>query len=242
MTWLRNFHVALTFLTRLGRARITSSAEINASISMYPLVGGVIGLGLALVAMTPVSPWVLAWGLTGANIFLTRGLHWDGWADLWDGWGSGVTGERFWEIVKDSRIGAFGVLGLVLGLGLQTALFETVIRQQAWATLVWSCVFGRFCCLVLAFRGRSMSRPGLGRNALRGATGRALLLGGLCTVMPGLLLSPSHIGLSLIVSLAPMAALLRLGRVQGAINGDFLGAAIIAGEICALLPLAIQSL
>lgn len=242
MIWLRNFHVALTFLTRLGRARITSSAEISASMPMYPLVGGVIGLGLTLVAMAPVSSTVLAWGVTGANIFLTRGLHWDGWADLWDGWGSGTTGERFWEIVKDSRIGAFGVLGLVLGLGLQTALFEIVIHRRAWASLVWSCVFGRFCGLVLAFLGRAMSRPGLGQTALHGATRHTLIFGGIVSLVAASFLPPIQFGSSLLLSLAPLALLLRLGRVQGAINGDFLGAAIVAGEICALLPLAVLPL
>ncbi len=242
MTWLHELHVALTFLTRLGRARITTSAEISASMPMYPLVGGLIGLLLLPVAMLPVSSWVLAWILSGANIYLTRGLHWDGWADLWDGWGSGATGERFWEIVKDSRVGAFGVMGLVLGLGLQTALFEAAIRRQAWAALPWAFMFGRFCCLALAFRGRDLSRPGLGHNALRGATGRALLLGGTFAAMPIFLLQPVHIGLSLFLAFFPLGLLLRLGREQGGVNGDFLGAAIIAGETCALLPLACSSL
>lgn len=242
MIWFQNFHVALTFLTRLGRARITSSAEISASMPMYPLVGGLIGLVLIPVATLPMSSWVLAWVLAGANIHLTRGLHWDGWADLWDGWGSSATGERFWEIVKDSRIGAFGVMGLVLGLGLQTALLESAISQRAWAALPWSFMFGRLCCLLLAFRGRDLSRPGLGHNALRGATGRALLFGSAVTAMPLFFLPPVHAALSLTLSLFPLELLLRLGHRQGAINGDFLGAAIIAGEICALLPLAIISI
>lgn len=238
----RTFHVALTFLTCLGRARITSNAEISAAMPMYPLVGAVIGLALTLVAMLPLSAWTVAWIMTGTNILLTRGLHWDGWADLWDGWGSGATGDRFWSIVKDSRSGAFGVMGLVLGLGVQTTLFETAIRQQAWAGLIWSCMFGRLGCLVVAHLGRSMSRPGLGQNALAGATGQALFFGGLCTVMPAIFLPPAQIVLGIALSLIPIAVLLRLGRIHGAINGDFLGAAIIASEICALLPLAWQSI
>ena len=241
MTWLHELHVALTFLTRLGRARITTSAEISASMPMYPLVGGLIGLLLLPVAMLPVSSWVLAWILTGLNIYLTRGLHWDGWADLWDGWGSGATGMRFWDIVKDSHIGAFGTMGLILGLGLQTALFEAAIAHNAWTALLFAPVFGRFSCLVLARMSQSLSRPGLGQNAVQGATTSALILGGCTTLIPALALSPSHLGASLVLAVIPLAALVALGRRHNGVNGDFLGSAIIAGEICALLPLALKA-
>ena len=44
MTWWSRFYTVLTFLTRLGRASIASNAEISASVDMYPLVGGVVGL------------------------------------------------------------------------------------------------------------------------------------------------------------------------------------------------------
>jgi len=238
---LHDFHVALTFLTRLGRARITTSEAISRSMAMYPMVGLLIGLILALASRLPLSSWTLAWMLVGLNLYLTRGLHWDGWADLWDGWGSGATGERFWDIMKDSRIGAFGTMGLVLGMGVQAALFETVISGGAWAALVFAPAFGRFCCLVLARMSQPLARPGLGQNALLGATRSALILGGGTTLLAAFLLTPSHVAVTLLLALAPLAALLVLGRKQGAVNGDFLGAAIIAGEFCALLPLSLSS-
>lgn len=238
---LHDFHVALTFLTRLGRARITASEAISRSMAMYPMVGLLIGLILALASLLPVSSWPLAWMLAGLNLYLTRGLHWDGWADLWDGWGSGATGERFWDIVKDSRIGAFGTMGLVLGLGLQAALLETAIAGRAWAALVFAPVFGRFCCLILARLGQPLARPGLGQNALLGATNSALVLGGCTALIPALFLAPSHAGFTLLLAVPPLAALLALGRKQGGLNGDFLGTAIIAGEFCALLPLCLSN-
>jgi adenosylcobinamide-GDP ribazoletransferase len=241
MTVLTDFFVALTFLTRLGRARITTSEAISRSMSMYPLVGAAIGLILALTSLLPLSSWVLAWALTGLNLYLTRGLHWDGWADLWDGWGSGATEERFWAIVKDSHIGAFGAMGLILGLGMQTALFECAVSNKAWAVLLFAPVFGRFCCLVLARLAQSLSRPGLGQNALQGASTSALVIGGCTTLLPALALPLGHLAAALALALAPMAALLALGRKQHGVNGDFLGSAIIAGEICALLPLALRA-
>lgn len=238
MNPLRDFLVALTFLTRLGRARISANEEISRSMGMYPLVGALIGLILALASLLPMTPWVLAWALTGLNLWITRGLHWDGWADLWDGWGSGATGERFWAIVKDSRTGAFGVMGLVFGLGVQTALFERAVALGAWSALLFAPVFGRLCCLILARTGRSFVRPGLGRNALLGATPSALAVGGLTAAAAALTLPAGHVLPAAIIAIAPLAGLLSLARREGAMNGDFLGAAIIAGEICALLPLA----
>lgn len=238
MNPLHDFHVALTFLTRLGRARITANEDISRSMAMYPLVGLLIGLFLALPSLLPVSPWVLAWMLAGLNLYLTRGLHWDGWADLWDGWGSGAAGERFWDIVKDSRIGAFGTMGLILGLGVQAALFEAAISGGAWAALAFAPAFGRFCCLALARMSQPLARPGLGQNALQGATNFALILGGCTVLVPALLLPPGHLAATALLALLPLAALLALGRRQGGVNGDFLGAAIIAGEFCALLPLS----
>ncbi|MBE1424174.1 adenosylcobinamide-GDP ribazoletransferase [Desulfomicrobium macestii] len=239
MNPLKDFLVALTFLTRLGRAHITTSEAISKSMPMYPMVGLLLGLILALCSRLPLSPWVLAWILTGLNIYLTRGLHWDGWADLWDGWGSGATGERFWTIVKDSHIGAFGTMGLILGLGLQTALFEAAVSRDAWSALILAPVFGRFSCLVLARMSQNLSRPGLGQNAVQGATRSALIVGGCTTLLPALALAPSHLAATLATTVAVLAALLALGRKQGGVNGDFLGAAIIAGEICVLLPLSL---
>lgn len=241
MNPLHDFHVALTFLTRLGRARITTSEAISRSMAMYPMVGLLLGLILALSSLLPFSSWPLAWMLAGLNLLLTRGLHWDGWADLWDGWGSGATGERFWDIVKDSRIGAFGTMGLVLGLGLQAALFETAIAGRAWATVIFAPVFGRFCCLILARMSQPLARPGLGQNALQGATNSALVLGGCTTLLPALFLAPGHVGFTILLTVPALTALLVLGRKQGGVNGDFLGTAIIAGEFCALLPLCLSS-
>lgn len=240
MIWLTHFHTALSFLTRLGRARLESPAQLAAALPMYPVVGALLGLLFALISRLPLSSWVLAWILIAATVLLTRGLHWDAWADIWDGWGSGATGERFWEIVKDSRLGAFGTLGLILGLGLQASLFELAIRQHAWDILLWSCIWGRFLCLVLAWNCRDLTRPGLGQSVLQGATNPALLKAGLFTALPIFFLPPIQVGLGLVASIFPLLALGRLGRQHGGINGDFLGASIIAGELCALLPLSLQ--
>lgn len=238
MRWFTDFHTALTFLTCLGRARLASEQDLRRAMPMYPLVGALLGALFWLCAQAPLLPPVWAWVLCAVNVLLTRGLHWDGWADLWDGWGSGRSGEEFWAVVKDSRIGAFGVVGLVLGLGMQATLLECALRAHAGAALFMMPVFGRFCCLFLALWGQNVLRSGLGKTNARGIH--------FLTLVPGLIvllcvfpaLPVRHVMFSLVLAILALGLLVRLGRRQGGINGDFLGAAIIAGELCALIPLA----
>lgn len=241
MTVRRRLHIALSFLTCLGRGSLYTAEDISASMPMYPIIGAFLG-GLLVLPLWWASPqadaWILAWLALGFYLVLTRALHWDAWADLWDGWGSGARGERFWSIVKDSHIGAFGALGLVLGLGLYAASLHVLIVKQAWAALVLACMNGRLCCLVLAWLGRSLVRPGLGRNALLGATRSALIWNGMALLCLGIIfLGPLHVLTA--ASLAGMGLLfvLRLAQREQGLNGDFLGAAIIWGELAALLPL-----
>ena len=239
MTWLADFHVALTFLTRFGRARISSDETILRSVWLYPLVGAVIGVVMTTCACIPLASWPLAWILTGLNIFMTRGLHWDGWADLWDAWGSGATGQRFWDIMKDSHVGAFGVMGLVLGLGMHATLLQAAIDTKAWSGIFFAPVFGRFCCLVLARLGRHHARPGLGQSVLIGATPRTLCAGALTTLIAAVRVSFAHVAIAAAFSMVPLALLCHMAKNRGGLNGDFLGASIIAGELSILLALVI---
>lgn len=241
MTVLRRLHIALSFLTCTGRGCLYTAEDISASMPMYPAIGALLGVLLVFplwCVQAQADTWIVAWLAVGLHIALTRALHWDAWADLWDGWGSGAQGERFWAIVKDSHIGAFGVLGLVLGLGLYAASMHVVIEQQAWAAVVWACAYGRFCCLILAYCGRNLVRPGLGRNALLGATFSSLLWNGSVVGVLGLLfLGWLHILVTASLTVIGLLFLLRLGQREHGLNGDFLGAAIIYGELATLLPL-----
>ncbi|MDY7000245.1 MAG: adenosylcobinamide-GDP ribazoletransferase [Thermodesulfobacteriota bacterium] len=239
------FLLALGFLTRLTRARMAEDTEFSASWPYFPLVGLVLGGVLAApfaLGFLRGHTWVQAWLLLGGSLFLTRGLHWDGWADLWDGWGSGAKGERFWEVLKDSRIGAFGVMGLVMGLLGQMFLFRTALSLEAYKALVFAFILGRGSAVVLACRTRDLARPGLGRTFIQGATktvvlvtfGQVLLAGAFLLPLPALTLS-------LAVTVLGLAGLMFLARKKQGVNGDFLGAAIVWGELAGLLGWSLVS-
>ena len=163
---------ALGFLTRLGPARLLTPQELAASLPWFPVAGLAMGALLAApfhFGFLKGHALIQAWLLAGINVFLTRGLHWDGWADLWDAWGSGAQGETFWTVLKDSRTGAFGVMGLVLGLGGQILLYAEVAHAHALAVVVWACVLGRTAAVALAWSGKQLARPGLAQAFLCGA-------------------------------------------------------------------------
>ncbi|WP_245587812.1 adenosylcobinamide-GDP ribazoletransferase [Desulfovibrio inopinatus] len=234
MAFLRRLRIALSFLTRLAPAKSVSNSEFAASLETFPAVGLVLGLIICApfaCGLLAHHPHVAGWLAVGGSIVLTRGLHLDGLADIADGWGSGAVGERFWEIVKDSRIGAFGVIALVFFLMGQAIIFGTLFQDGHFGAIAYAFVLGRAAAVWLSIWGKAITRPGLGNLFATGATWRTgwlvliqtLLFGLVLTPLPGLILSFLLTGICL-------GLLFRLARRQSGLNGDFLGSAVILCE------------
>ncbi|MCD6388443.1 MAG: adenosylcobinamide-GDP ribazoletransferase, partial [Desulfobulbaceae bacterium] len=117
---------ALAFLTLLpvGPKEISSLSLVRCA-AFFPLAGWLIGLMLIFVTLLLLAAGLdalpVAVLLVGLEAWLTRGLHLDGVADLLDGSGGSFDRSRRLAIMKDSAIGAFGVVGLVVTLGLKIA-------------------------------------------------------------------------------------------------------------------------
>jgi adenosylcobinamide-GDP ribazoletransferase len=135
MTALRHFFLALQFFTRIpvtGRLAVWvgfSPAMLRASAAYFPAVGAVIGcLVVALTATlmyylpTAYAPLVAAALGTAWSVWLTGAFHEDGLADVADGLGGSYDRERALIIMKDSRVGAFGTIAVVLALLSKVAL------------------------------------------------------------------------------------------------------------------------
>ncbi len=233
------FILAAGFLTRLAPARMADADTLGRSLRWFPLVG----LYLGFVATLPFilglgegRPWVQAWLWLGLTMVLTRGLHWDGWVDLCDAWGSGAREERFWEVLKDSRMGAFGGMGLFMGLTGYMILLPEVLAYGAWGVLIWAPVLGRTAAVVLAWRTRELGRPGLAGIFLAAATGRRLAWGVGTALVLGIALVPwKALLFSGLLGCAGLLFLVRLARLRGGVNGDFLGAGIVWGELSVFL-------
>ncbi|AKJ29933.1 adenosylcobinamide-GDP ribazoletransferase [Caldimonas brevitalea] len=127
---LRLALIAWQFLTRVPlpgrwlRWMGYRDAWLHASARHFPLVGALVGLYAAAVYAVAALLWppTVAAGLSmAATLLITGAFHEDGWADVCDGLGGAVSRERALEIMKDSRIGAYGAIGLVMMLGLKWA-------------------------------------------------------------------------------------------------------------------------
>ncbi|HEX2010083.1 MAG TPA: adenosylcobinamide-GDP ribazoletransferase [Roseateles sp.] len=143
---LRLFFVALQFFTRVPVPRWVGfePAWLQHSARHFPLVGALVGACSAAVLWAALWFWPapVAAGLAMATgIWLTGGFHEDGWADTCDGLGGAVSREKALAIMKDSRIGSYGALGLILMLGLKAAALVALLEQDWWlalAALVWA--------------------------------------------------------------------------------------------------------
>ena len=236
--WLQ-YTTALGFMTRLGSSRICSGEEIAATMRQFYLVGLTLGLLITLpfaFGLFSAYPWVQAWLWVFLSIWLTRALHWDGWADIWDGWGSCATGERFWQIVKDSRVGAFGSIAMVIGILGQTILAKELFTLGAWPVLIFAPIAGRVAAVIIGGLGDAPEASSQGRLFLQGASPETIAIQTALAVVTGCFLS-GVIPTLLTAALCALAifSFLRLGKAQGGINGDFLGATIIVGELAAML-------
>lgn len=145
---MKKFLVALSFFTRIPikiKSEVTED-EFYASMSLLPVVGLVIGAVLYGVSylLGDINKEVSALLLIFLYIWLTGGLHMDGFIDTIDGVLSNRERERIFEIMKDSRIGAFGAIGiLMLILG-----YFIMMKFTGGFVLLLMPIVGRSCALM----------------------------------------------------------------------------------------------
>ena len=263
MQALRHYLLAVQFFTRIpitGRLADWvgfSPALLRASSAHFPGVG----LLVALVAMGVYGAlhWALGGGLpataplaslaalvaavlcTAATVLLTGGFHEDGLADVADGLGGSHQRERALDIMKDSRIGAFGAMALVLALLAKVALLALLGAYSlgaALSALLGAHVLARFWPLLLV---RTMAHVGdtatsKSKPLADQIGGRALAAAAFWCFVPLALVWQAQTALFLIASVvcsalgAAHVARLLARRLQG-FTGDGLGAVQQVSEI-----------
>lgn len=245
---LTSFFLALQFLTRLpvpGDLDYSAKA-MRQSPGWYPAVGLVVGSAAAAVFWLAalVLPQAVAVLLAvGAGLMLTGALHEDGFADLCDGLGGG-RGDRVrtLEIMRDSRIGAFGAMGLFMVLALRLSCLALLPVGLAGVALILGAVLSRGS-MVRAMAGAEYARSQGAGSAVAGDMAPEVLQRALLTAIGAAALALPFVGLwPLICGLAGLAlahlALRRLYEPRlGGYTGDCLGAVQVTSEIGFLLGL-----
>ena len=239
MKIIRDILITLGFMTRIGPVMEIEAEDIGRTVKWMPLSGLVLGLVIVLpfwLGLFAGKFWIQAWLTVAASVYLTRGLHFDGFADIADGAGPYPDPERFWKIIKDSCSGVFGVLALVLAALGQTACFYYLYGNGAFGAVVWVFVLGRLGNAFMAMLGRPLARPGQGSLSMQGADRSSLAVAALTTVVVGFFwVSPAVQCLGYLLGAVGILFLYRLGKRVSGVNGDFLGAAVVLTEFSGLL-------
>ncbi len=157
---LRLAAVAMQFLTRVPVPHWVGFEPdwLHQCVRHFPLIGALVGAWGAAVLWAAQWLWppLVASVLSLiATVWLTGAFHEDGLADTCDGLGGSVSRERSLEIMKDSRIGTYGAVALVLALGLKVAVVESLMTLDltlAIAALVWSHAVSRAAPVLLVWR------------------------------------------------------------------------------------------
>ncbi|MGO8921251.1 MAG: adenosylcobinamide-GDP ribazoletransferase [Stellaceae bacterium] len=244
--WWGEFCRATAFLTRLPLQPPPeqAAAPLAESSWAFPLVGLVVGLvsgiAYALAASLHLPPLAAALIALGVSVRLTGGLHEDGLADTADGLGGGEREEKL-AIMRDSRIGSFGVLALIFSVGLRAAAIAAIGSAGGGviAALIAAHAVARgFLPLVL--RALEPARgDGLGAAAGKPAPAMAWGAAGLAALIALVALDFLPGLAALVAAVAVMSARAVLAQRQlGGYTGDVLGAVEQGGESVVLLVAA----
>lgn len=146
--------IAIQFLTRIPVPSIQNYQPdwLHQSSRHFPAVGLLVGVLCAVIfwLMSLIfTPLIAAMVSTAFGVQLTGAFHEDGLADICDGLGGGYTRERALTIMKDSRLGTFGVLGLGLAILTKVALLASLPPMLAVVALIVAHSASRLCCISL---------------------------------------------------------------------------------------------
>jgi adenosylcobinamide-GDP ribazoletransferase len=243
----KSFASVWLLVTRIplpGALALSPALPSARDIAALPFAGAVFGLIAVLPAWLlafAVPPSVSGWIASGIYILSGWSLHLDGWGDLWDGLGSGRRGDEMMVVMKDSRVGSFGVAGITLAIAVRSTLFAE-IKPSGWlAAAALAGGVGRFALTVTAFLGKYPWERGMGREIVKNFGGYELFLS-LIVSGPLFFLAPSAwiAGIAL-ASLASFGLAAWTDKNIGGVNGDVLGASAVQGELIALAVYAVLS-
>lgn len=223
----------MTFLTIFPASRNLDCGpkDISNSRAFYPAVG--LLMGLLLVGVEEGSSRLFSEPLTAAflvatMVIVTRALHLDGLMDVCDGVFGGFTPERRLEIMRDSRVGAFGVVGgvtvLLLKYGALVALLVLPEPGKEWALLLFPAL-SRWTMVVLLGTFPYVRTQGLGSSFHVGGIRVATTAAGLSALAASFLLGGFG-GLGLFFGAVALAWSLgwAMAKTLGGLTGDTYGA------------------
>lgn len=243
-----------TFLRFYSRLPIGGGADAPLDFARIspalPIAGAVIGAAgaaaLVVARICHLPPFVCAVVAVAVLAFVTGALHEDGLADVADGFGGGATRTSKLAIMRDSRIGTYGVLALCVCVLLRVAALASILEESvtlAALTLVFAGAMSRVAGLAPMLWLVPARADGLGANVAapsRGAWSRAWLIAAALGLAPWLAgAGAGQIAVAIVAAFAVAAFIANLAKREiGGYTGDVLGAAQQLAEIAVLTALS----
>jgi adenosylcobinamide-GDP ribazoletransferase len=162
-----NFLAALQFLTILPIKRSFSVEQLGRSTSAFPLVGLLIGIlltGISFLLDRVLPASVVNILLIAGFAICSGGLHLDGLADTMDGMAGHRSTEQRLEIMRDSRIGGFGAVGVALFLLIELVLLNNLQGNYRYFALISAPVLSRWAMVNAIFVYPYARKAGLGKS------------------------------------------------------------------------------
>jgi adenosylcobinamide-GDP ribazoletransferase len=243
--WLDDFKTAVAFLTRLPMPHPDGAMPANfvRAHRMFPVVGALIGaavgllcLGLRHIGVPDLAAAAMA---LGGSAILTGALHEDGLADVADGFGGGRDPATKLEIMRDSRLGTYGAMILLVSFAAKLSALAVIPDSHVVQSLIAAHALARGVLPLMSLNMPYARKDGLARNAGQPDPATAALAAIIALAIALLSLSwSSALWAALVAGLSGLGMAWLAQRQIGGQTGDVLGGAEQVGETAILVLLA----
>jgi adenosylcobinamide-GDP ribazoletransferase len=245
--WFDDFRMALAFLTRLPLSVDWGKGSLAQAFRAFPFAGMVIGalgggvywIGFSLGLTSLIAAFVAVMTV----VLITGALHEDGLADVADGFGGGAKREDKLRIMKDSAIGTYGVLALILVVGLRIAcLGEIAAPEVVFGLMISSAALSRAMMPIAMIQLNPARQDGLAVSAGQPTSQTAWVACALGVVLALLFLDPAWgFAAALAAGSGTLVMVVVARRQIGGYTGDVLGAIQQISETCIFLAVVMLS-
>jgi len=237
---MKHFFAALQFLTILPvriKTQVTER-DLGRALAYFPIAGSIIGFCLALVSLIFgfLSREISIVMVLIASAVLTGAIHLDGFADVCDGFFGAKDKEKVLNIMRDSRIGAFGVIGLVCLFLLKFVLLLKIPQNMLAGSLIVMVMFARWIQVFACFNFDYARNQGKAKGFMAGAGKKGLTIAAGFLIIAALgLMGVKGIVILGFSSLPAIFFMFYAKKRIGGMTGDTIGASSEIAEVSFLL-------
>ena len=244
---LKNFITAVQFLTivTVKKGHQVGENELAKSMVYFPIVG--FGLGFILVYADKGLLWVLPHSITNAllvfiAVLLTRALHIDGLADTLDGMMGGYDKQSRLHIMKDSRLGTAGALGIMFLLLVKYVALNNLFSGEKVAALLVAPLLARWSQTLMVYRSVYGREEGMGSAFVGHLRGSGMIAASAVAIgLAGWVSGFSAVYLVAAVAVFTLLSRWYFIRKLGGVTGDTIGAVSELNEALVLLLFVVLS-